>query len=262
MQIGSMDGKVAIVTGSAQGIGLAVARSLAEHGALVAVLDVDAAGADRVAAELVGLGHQAAAYQLDVRDSTAVNTVVKRVEHELGPVGVLVNVAGVLRTGPIVECSDQDWADIFAVNATGVFHLSRAVARAMVQRRSGSIVTIASNAGGVPRMHMAAYAASKAAATHFTKCLGLELSGHDIRCNIVSPGSTDTAMLRSMLSDAGSDAAGVIAGAPALFKVGIPLRRLAEPADVADAVIFLASDRARHITMQEIFVDGGAVLGG
>jgi 2,3-dihydro-2,3-dihydroxybenzoate dehydrogenase len=194
-----------------------------------------------------------------VRDSAEVEAMVKRVEEELGPVTVLVNVAGVLRTGPVVEISDEDWAAVYGVNIGGVFHCSRAVARRMVRRRAGTIVTVSSNATGVPRMHMAAYASSKAATSLFTKCLGLELAEYGIRCNVVSPGSTDTPMQRAYWGAVDGSAA-IIAGSPQAFRVGIPLGKLATPDDVAEAVRFLASDRAGHITMQELYVDGGAAL--
>ncbi|MEV0650151.1 2,3-dihydro-2,3-dihydroxybenzoate dehydrogenase [Phytomonospora sp. NPDC050363] len=238
---------IAVVTGAAGGIGAAVAEALAGRGQIVAGLD-----RSRPAADI-------AWYDTDVTDSKAVDEAVDAVEEEIGPVSLLVNVAGILRTGPAAEMSDEDWAAIFAVNATGVMHLCRAVARHMLPRRAGSIVTVGSNAAGVPRAGMAAYAASKAAAAHYTRCLGLELAPHGIRCNIVSPGSTDTPMQRALWTDdRGADA--VIAGDPAAFKVGIPLGRIADPADVAEAVCFLASDAARHITMQDLYVDGGATL--
>jgi 2,3-dihydro-2,3-dihydroxybenzoate dehydrogenase len=129
----------------------------------------------------------------------------------------------------------------------------------MKPRRSGTIVTIASNAGRVPRMHMAAYGASKAAASYYTRTLGLELAEYGIRCNVVSPGSTDTDMLRSLWSGP-ADRQVTLDGSMPTYKVGIPLRRIAEPADIVAAVLFLASDQARHITMQDLCVDGGATL--
>jgi 2,3-dihydro-2,3-dihydroxybenzoate dehydrogenase len=121
------------------------------------------------------------------------------------------------------------------------------------------IVTVASNAAGIPRMDMATYAAAKAAAAHFTRCLGLELAGAGIRCNVVSPGSTDTEMQRSLWTG-GANMASTVAGSPEHYKTGIPLGRIADPADVADAVAFLVSDRARHITLHDLYVDGGATL--
>ncbi len=195
----------------------------------------------------------------DVGDPAAVARVVADVERELGPIGIGVSVAGVLRPGSVGETSDEDWAATFAVNSTGVFTVLREISRRMQPRGSGALVTVGSNAAGVPRTGMAAYAASKAAATMLTRCLGLELAGSGIRCNIVSPGSTDTDMQRLLWTDdSGEDR--VIAGNPEQFRVGIPLGRIADPADIADAVLFLASDRARHITMQNLYVDGGATL--
>ena len=242
-----MTGRLALVTGAAQGIGAAVAQALADAGLRVVATDRNRPSC----------GHPTRS--LDVRDPAAVTATVDEIEDTLGPIDVLVNVAGVVHVAPVLETTEADWAAVFDVNAGGVFRVSRAVARHMVARRRGTIVTVASNAAGVPRMHMAAYAASKAAAAHFTRCLGLELAGAGIRCNVVSPGSTDTAMQRGLWSD-GAGAAAVVAGAPALFKTGIPLGRIADPADVAAAVVFLVSDAARHITMHDLYVDGGATL--
>ncbi|MFF5078182.1 2,3-dihydro-2,3-dihydroxybenzoate dehydrogenase [Actinoplanes sp. NPDC000266] len=245
---------IALVTGAGQGIGRAVALAFAEAGTRVAAVDREAKGVERLAAEHDGI----TAYVADVSQSSEVEGVVEAVELGLGPIGVLANVAGVLRTGAVVGFSDEDWAALFDVNAGGVFRASRAVARRMVTRRAGVIVTVSSNAAGIPRSGMAAYAASKAASTAFTKSLGLELAPYGIRCNVVAPGSTDTPMQRSLWDEGGPDP--VIAGDPATFRTGIPLGRLAEPEDVADAVLFLASDRARHITMHDLYVDGGATL--
>jgi 2,3-dihydro-2,3-dihydroxybenzoate dehydrogenase len=242
-------GKVAVVSGAAQGIGAAVVQALAERGAIIAALDLKAASIPGV----LGLA-------VDVTASAAVDSAIERVENTLGPIGILVNVAGILHLGPALEMSDAQWDSTFAVNAGGVFRLSRAVARRMLPRRSGVIVTVASNASSVPRQQMAAYAASKAASTQFTKCLGLELAEHGIRCNVVSPGSTDTAMQRQLWTSADSERQ-VIVGSLASHRLGIPLGRIASAADIADAVCFLASDSARHITMHDLRVDGGATLG-
>jgi 2,3-dihydro-2,3-dihydroxybenzoate dehydrogenase len=142
-----------------------------------------------------------------------------------------------------------------------VFHVARALARRMKERRRGALVTVSSNAAGIPRHAMAAYAASKAAATMFTRCLGLELAPFGIRCNIVAPGSTLTPMQTGMWADE-SGAEKVIAGSLETFKAGIPLGKLATPQEVAEAVVFLLSDRAGHITMSDLYVDGGATLRG
>ncbi|NOK02353.1 MULTISPECIES: 2,3-dihydro-2,3-dihydroxybenzoate dehydrogenase [Myxococcus] len=250
--------RVALVTGAAQGIGAAVARALAGE-ALIAAVDTNADGLGALVAELRQKNQHAVAYPASVSDVAAVDTVVERIERELGPIEVLANVAGVLRTGPILSYSDEDWAFTFSVNTLGVFQVSRAVARRMVPRRNGVIVTVGSNAAAVPRTQMAAYAASKAASSMFTKCLGLELAPHGIRCNVVSPGSTDTAMQRALWAD-DSGAQAVIAGSPEAYRLGIPLQRIATPEDIANAVRFLVSDAARHITLHDLRVDGGATL--
>ena len=245
-----MENKVALVTGSAGGIGEAVVRMLSESGAVVGAVDYDAArlgdSVDRIRAD----GMRAEAFPCDVDD----------VERRLGPIDFLVNSAGVLRLADARSLTDEDWATTFAVNTDGVFFVSRAVVNRMVPRRRGAIVTVASNAASTARVEMAAYAASKAAATMFTKSLGLEVAKHGIRCNLVSPGSTDTPMLRSMWDD-DSGVESSIEGVPDAYRVGIPLGKLAEPRDVAHAVCFLLSDKAAHITLHDLTVDGGAALG-
>lgn len=251
--------RVAVVTGAARGIGAAVAAALSADGAVVAALDRDAGELEETAARLRAAGGRVHAYPVDVGVEDEVEAVGARIDAELGPVDVLVNVAGVLRLGEVAELTGADWAATFAANAAGVFHLCRFAARTMRLRRSGSIVTVGSNAAEIPRIGMAAYAASKAAATQFTKCLGLELARYGVRCNVVSPGSTDTDMQRALWR--GPDGAtGVIAGDLESFRPGIPLGRIADPEDVAGLVAYLVSDQARHITMQNIYVDGGASL--
>ncbi|PWR17828.1 2,3-dihydro-2,3-dihydroxybenzoate dehydrogenase [Zavarzinia compransoris] len=244
MTAGEFAGRIALVTGAAGGIGAAVVEGLEAAGARVIATDI--AGGGRIR-------------PLDVADSGAVDALVAAVERDEGPIDFGVNVAGVLSTTEVTETSDAAWQRVFAVNTHGVFHVSRALAGYMKPRRRGAIVTVGSNAAGVPRHSMAAYAASKAAATMFTRCLGLELAAHGIRCNIVAPGSTLTAMQTGMWADA-DGAARVIAGVPEAFKAGIPLGKLAVPQDVANAVLFLLSDRAGHITMADLYVDGGATL--
>ncbi|MFD4027512.1 2,3-dihydro-2,3-dihydroxybenzoate dehydrogenase [Streptomyces sp. NPDC058576] len=250
----------AIVTGAAGGIGAEVARVLAGRGIAVAAVDNHAERLAESVEKMIADGLPVTAFPADVTSAPAADGVVERVERELGPVRYLVNAAGVLRLGEVGTYRADDWHTTFAVNATGVFLMSQAAVRRMTPRRRGAIVTVASNAAGTPRTEMAAYAASKAAATMFTKSLGLEVARHNIRCNIVAPGSTDTPMLRSMWTDESGPKA-TIGGRPDAFRVGIPLGRLASPADVAAAVDFLLSDRAAHISLHELTVDGGAGLG-
>jgi 2,3-dihydro-2,3-dihydroxybenzoate dehydrogenase len=260
MVIGSVDlkRKSALVTGAAQGIGEAIARALVVQGVKVAALDLQTDKLEMLQEELGN--HCFRAYTADISDSQVVDRVVHEVETEVGAIDYLVNVAGLLRLQSIVSLSDADWARIFAVNATGVFNVSRSVAQVMIPRRAGAIVTVSSNAATVPRIGMAAYAASKAAATQLTRCLGLELAEYGIRCNIVSPGSTDTEMQRLLWSDE-TGKQSTIYGSLKDFRLGIPLSRIATPEEIADAVLFLLSDQARHITMHDLRIDGGATLG-
>jgi 2,3-dihydro-2,3-dihydroxybenzoate dehydrogenase len=252
---GALDGRLALVTGAGRGIGAAVVTALVAEGARVVATDL---AFDDVQA----FGERVTARTLDVTDAAAVEALVDSVESGTGPLDIAVNVAGILRDAPVTELSDEDWAAHFAVNTTGVFHVSRAVARRMTARGRGSIVTVASNAGGIPRANFAAYAASKAAAVMFTKCLGLEVARQGVRCNTVSPGSTMTDMQRALWTEGEEEASArrVIEGDLASYRTGIPLGRIADPSDIADAVVFLACDRARHITMHDLYVDGGATL--
>ena len=252
--------KVAVVTGAAGGIGQAVARELAKEGVFAALIDQEERELKRFAEELREEGYYASAYPLDISDSSAVEKTIGLIEQEAGPVEYLINVAGVMRMGTVDSLEDADWDAAFAVNSTGVFYMSRAVGRRMIPRKRGSIVTVGSNAAQTPRISLSAYAASKAAATMFMKCLGLELAQYNIRCNIVSPGSTETDMLRMLWQD-GKGKDEFINGVPETYRLGIPLKKIAAPKEIADAVLFLASDRASHITMQNICVDGGATLG-
>ncbi|QEV18599.1 2,3-dihydro-2,3-dihydroxybenzoate dehydrogenase [Streptomyces alboniger] len=258
---GEFAGRTALVTGAGQGIGAAVATALAARGAHVVATDRSAHGIDELAAAARDLAGTVTPRVMDVTDPVAVTAVVDDVVRDHGALDLLVNVAGILRAAPVAELTDADWADTFAVNTTGVFHTSRAAASHMTARGRGCIVTVASNAAGIPRTGMAAYAASKAAATMFTKCLGLEVARSGVRCNVVAPGSTDTAMQRALWPDGQTEVPlSVIDGDPATYRTGIPLGRIAAPRDIADAVLFLASDRARHVTLQELYVDGGATL--
>jgi 2,3-dihydro-2,3-dihydroxybenzoate dehydrogenase len=258
--VGDLHGRLAVVTGAASGIGAAVAQLLAERGARIAAVDSDCEGVHTLARAIDRRGYPAVGYPLDVRDLGAVDAVVGEIERDLGAIDILVNVAGVLCPGSLLDMSAEDWVVMIGVNATGVLAVSRAVSRSMVLRRSGTIVTVASNAGFVPRIAMGGYAASKAASAMLTRCLGLELAAYGVRCNVVSPGSTDTPMLRSMWQD-DDGARETIAGRLDQHRLGIPLGKLAQPDDVARAVAFLVSDEASHITLENLCVDGGASLG-
>ncbi len=260
MRFGGMEGSIVVVTGAAGGIGRALTNALLDEGARVLAIDRDEAELDRAAASLSPRFPECIrTAPLDVRNSRAVEQAIDVVERDWGPIEAGVNVAGVLSTTLVCETSDEAWKDVFDVNAGGVFHVSRSLAARMIPRRRGAIVTVSSNAAGVPRHGMAAYAASKSAATMFTLCLGLELAEFGIRCNVVSPGSTRTPMQEAMWAR-GTGPEAVISGSLEKFRTGIPLGKLAEPRDVVHAVLFLLSDLASHITMADLYVDGGGTL--
>lgn len=252
-------GRHVLITGAAGGIGQALALQLLNSGARVTALDQDAAGLDTLRADAGRAAPRLLTRTVDVSDSNAVNAAVAAGEQAHGPIDHLACVAGVLQMGRVTELSDDQWSRTMAINMGGVFHTNRAVARGMVERQRGSIVNVSSNAATAPRAAMSAYAASKAAVTQFSRCLALELAEHGVRCNTVSPGSTDTEMQRAMWRQ-GSSRETVIQGDAKAFRLGIPLRKIATPDDIVASILFLLSDRAGHITLHDLRVDGGATL--
>ena len=261
MELTGIRGAVAIVTGAAGGIGEAVARALGASGARVAVTDIEGGKADILADAMRATGADATAWALDVTRSDQVERVVGEIEERLGPVAHLVNVAGIVPRGPMLELTDDGWDHVFGINARGVFFCLRAVGRRMLERRKGAIVTIGSQGAILVRTSLAAYGASKAAASSLTKCFGLELAPYGIRCNVVHPGVTSTPPASERFGgDEARFHAHHAAGDPAIFRAPIPLGKAGRPEDTASTVLFLLSDQAGHITMEDIVVDGGATM--
>lgn len=237
------------VTGAGQGIGRAVAEGFARLGGEVV-------GLDRAFPEC---DYGYCTHVLDVGDAGAVRQTCAELLAPGQGIDVFASVAGILRLGAIEALSLDDWDDSLRVNVSGAFYLLRELLPRFRAQGRGAVVAVSSNATRVPRMQMAAYAASKAALSSLIRTAGLELASCGVRCNLVSPGSTDTAMQRGMWTD-DSGRARTIAGLPEQFKLGIPLQKIATPDEVANTVLFLASDLASHITLQDIVVDGGATL--
>lgn len=250
-------GRNVLVTGAAQGIGAAITAQLLKEGAFVVALDRNADQLAQLAATLAPWAARLCVRTLDICDGAQVARSVAAIEEER-PLHGLVNCAGVLRPRSVADTTLEDWMDTFAVNTHGTFFVTQAVAMRMAARGEGAVVTVASNAGSTPRVGMAAYCASKAAAAMLTRCIGLELGAQGVRCNVVSPGSTQTPMLRTLVGDRPGIDREIIAGNPSLYRTGIPLGRLAVPDDIARGVLFLLSGDARHITMQDLVMDGGA----
>lgn len=237
------------VTGAGQGIGLQVALRFKAAGAEVI-------GLDRA---FIQANYPFQTVVLDITDAAAVQQVSQEILGRHPHIDVLVNGAGVLRLGSSEELSVADWQACLDVNVSGPFYLLRQLVPVFKAQGCGAVVSIASNAAHVPRMRMAAYCASKAAMVALNNCIGLELADHGVRCNLVSPGSTDTPMLRSMVGGPLGFPA-LVEGLPEHYKLGIPLKKIATTDEIANVVLFLASDLASHMTMQDLVVDGGATL--
>lgn len=243
--MGELDGRVAIITGAGSGIGAATARCFAAEGATVAVLDRDAESAIKIAAE-VG-GH---AYALDVRDADEVTEVVDQIAQTVGRIDILVNNAGTGDLRPMHTVDDKLWHRVIDVNLTGTFNATRAVIPFMLELDGGAIVNNASVSGLAPTRNEAAYSAAKAGVISLTKSGALEY-GPTVRVNCVAPGHVRTPM--TAVWEQMPDAFEPIAAA-------IPLGRIGEAGEVAQAILFLASDRASYITGQTLVVDGGILL--
>lgn len=244
-----LEGKNAVVTGGAAGIGRAIARTLAAEGAGVAICDLDYENAEKTAEEIRSAGSTAHAYKTDVSDWDNVSEVAKKVLHEFGDVHILVNNAGITRDNLIIRMSDAEWNDVLNVNLKGVFNVTKAFVPGMLRRRSGKIISIASVVGIMGNAGQANYAASKAGIIGFTKAVAKELAPRGINVNAIAPGFIKTRMTDSLTEQQKS----------ALLS-RIPFARFGEPEDVAKGVVFLASDLSDYITGQALVVDGGMVM--
>ena len=243
-----LEDKVALVTGGASGIGAATARRLAAEGARVAVADVNEDGASAMAAELDGLS-----CVVDVADTASVRDGVAHVERELGPVEVLVNNAGTDRFSFFVNTDEELWDIVLGVNLRGVIAVTHAVLGGMQERRAGTIVNVASEAGRVGSQGSAVYSAAKAGVIGFTKAIAREAARYRVRCNAVAPGPIETPLLNSapaMLGELGERLKQGMVGATVLGRVG-------QPEEVADAILFLASEQSSYVTGQTLNVSGG-----
>lgn len=239
-----------------------MARHQAAQNARLLLVDRDAGGLCALQTELradAGRdGQDVMIAVADVTDASTLADAVRATVDEHGPLSAVVSAAGVLVPGRLGEITAQDWQHQIAVNTTGVLNLLQATSQHLSD--GGAIAVVSSNAARVPRAGMGAYAASKAATSALVRCVGLELAERRIRCNVVEPGSTRTAMQRDLWPDPVAGEAAALVGDPDSFRIGIPLGRIGEPEDVAEVIGFLISDAARHVTLQQIYVDGGASL--
>jgi 3-oxoacyl-[acyl-carrier protein] reductase len=245
----SLQGKVAIVTGGAQGIGRAIAEALAEDGADIAVADLDLERSHDTVATVQKLGRRALGVKVNVADWNDTKAMADQVVQEWGKIDILVNNAGITRDGLLLRMKEEDWNLVLQVNLNGTFHCTKAVLLPMTKQRYGRIVNIASIVGAMGNVGQANYAASKAAVIGFTKTVAREYASRSVTVNAVAPGFIDTAMTQGLSPEVKE----------ALQKQ-IPLGRLGLPSDIAASVRFLVSDAASYITGQVLHVNGGMLM--
>ncbi|MBV8048165.1 MAG: 3-oxoacyl-ACP reductase FabG [Paludibacterium sp.] len=242
-----LQGKVALVTGASRGIGAAIADALAAEGAIVIGTATSEAGAEAISARLSPLG--GAGRVLDVAQPGAIEALVGEIGKTFGDVAILVNNAGITRDTLLLRMSEEDWDAIMGTNLKSVFMASKAVLRGMMKARVGRIINIASVVGAMGNAGQANYAAAKAGIMGFTKSMAREVGSRNITVNCVAPGFIDTDMTRALPE-----------AQRAALVDQIALGRLGEAKDIADAVVFLASDRAAYITGQTLHVNGGMLM--
>jgi 2,3-dihydro-2,3-dihydroxybenzoate dehydrogenase len=257
-----LDGKSIAVTGGASGIGLAVVEAVLSLGARATIIDYLPETVQDVVGRLADEGFDVDGQVADVTDSAAVEKALQEAASRTGQLDGLVASAGTrMKFRPMTELTDEEWQRVVNVNLNGLFYTHRAGAKIMTQQGHGSIVTIASLSGHVPRYHQSVYGVSKAAALQLSRVLALELAADGVRVNTVSPGTTLTPIFESALQTEGTDIVKQrIGGDLARHRGGIPMRRFADSIDPAAAAVFLLSDAARHITGESILVDGGEAL--
>ena len=245
-----LDGKTALVTGASRGIGRAVALCLAAEGARVAINYAgNVKAAEEVKASVEAAGGTAILCQADIADSAAVEAMVADVVKEFGAIDILVNNAGITRDTLLMRMKDEDFAKVLDTNLKGVFYCTKAVSKLMMKKRSGRIVNMASVVGLVGNAGQTNYAAAKAGVIGFSKSAAKELASRGITVNVVAPGFIGTDMTADLPETVKEKAL-----------ADIPLGKMGEPEDVANAVLFLASDQASYITGQVVNVDGGMVM--
>ena len=247
--MGILDQQVAVVTGAGRGLGKAIALRFAAEGADVVCLSRSSENAESAAAAVRESGRQAWAIAADVGDSDSVNQAVKQILSEAGKVDVLVNNAGVTRDGLLMRMSEQDWDLVLDTNLKGAFLLTKAFTRPMMKQRKGRIINISSVIGLIGNAGQVNYAASKAGLIGMTKSVARELASRNITTNVIAPGFIRSDMT-SKLKEEQQEA----------ILAGIPLGKMGEPEDIAQAALFLAGPGARYITGQVLTVDGGMVM--
>ena len=245
-----LEGKTAIVTGAARGIGEAIAIKFAEHGCNVAFTFISDSSKDKAATleqKLLALGVKAKAYQSNAGDFAACESFVNDMLKEFGTVDICVNNAGISKDNLLLRMSPEQWNDVIQVNLNSVFYMTKQVIRPMMKARSGSIINMSSIIGEMGNAGQSSYAASKAGVIGFTKSVAKELGSRNVRCNAIAPGFVETDMTSYLKDGEGAEK----------YKAGIPLGRFASAEDIANVTLFLASDLSSYVTGQTISACGG-----
>lgn len=245
-----LEGKTAIVTGAARGIGEGVALKLAEHGANIAFTYISDSSAPKAAAlqeRITALGVKAVAYQSNAADFAACELLVNEVLKEFGQIDICVNNAGISKDALLLRMSPEQWNDVIQVNLSSVFNMTKQVIKPMMKAKSGSIINMSSVIGEMGNAGQSSYAASKAGVIGFTKSVAKELGSRNIRCNAVAPGFVETDMTHYLKEGEGAEK----------YKADIPLGRFASTEDIANVCLFLACDMGNYITGQVISACGG-----
>lgn len=244
-----LKGQVALVTGASRGIGMAIARQLASAGAVVAGTATRPEGIAAIEQMLSSVSAPGAGYLLNVKDAEGILATLEAVKKDFGPVGILVNNAGVTRDMLAIRLRDEDWDEVLDTNLKAVFQLSRAVMRDMMKARSGRIINVGSVVGSTGNAGQSNYAAAKAGLVGLTKSLARELGSRGITVNCVAPGFIETDMTKALTAEQQQS-----------LRANIPLGRLGQPEDVAHAVAFLASAQAAYVTGATLHVNGGMAM--
>jgi 3-oxoacyl-[acyl-carrier protein] reductase len=247
--MGVFEGKTAVVTGAARGIGRAIAEKLASEGADLALCDLDADWLSETAAAVEALGRKAKGYTVDVRSTQGVQDTVSAIHADFGSIDILVNNAGITKDTFLMRMSEEDWDSVIDVNLKGTFNFTKATSKIMMKQRAGAIVNIASIIGLIGNAGQCNYAASKAGVIALTKSAAKELASRGIRANAVAPGFIQTKMTDALSDDVKQKMLDVI-----------PMARFGQAGDVANVVAFLSGDASSYMTGQVLTISGGMVM--